>query len=109
MSAQAENRENSATGRSGSLKGILTWRRETKYSMRAVGTGYRVTCSRVLDGWKFSAWHGPLLREQPRESFRMPTFLGVFEDLDKARTAAELDLAQHPERAPKTTTDEATK
>jgi hypothetical protein len=77
---------------------MLNWRRTSAHSIAAEGTDYAIARATVHDGEtgalaeRFTAWHGPLLREQPRETSRMPTLLGV------RRTAAEakaLCLAHH--------------
>jgi hypothetical protein len=76
----------------------LHWPRTTPWSERAAGTHYRVSRSDGADGARYSAWHGPLLREQEKYASRMPDLLGIYPSADAARAACAADLAAHPER-----------
>lgn len=68
---------------------MLIWRKTSPYSIAAVGTDYAVSRALVPDPDtqelvdRFTAWHGPELLAQPRETSRPARILGV------RRTAAE--------------------
>jgi hypothetical protein len=74
----------------------VNWQRTTPYSERAVGTDYHVSAATAADGVRYSAWHGPLLREQERATWRWPDLIGIFGHATDARAACEADADVRP-------------
>jgi hypothetical protein len=73
----------------------VNWQRTTPYSERAVGTDYHVSAATAADGVRYSAWHGPLLREQERATWRWPDLIGIFATEREARGACREHAAAH--------------
>lgn len=77
----------------------LVWRRTSPYSIAAVGTDYAVSRARVPDPEthalvdRFTAWHGPELLAQPRETARPARILGVRGTAAEAKALCEAHLA----------------
>jgi hypothetical protein len=73
----------------------VNWQPSSAYSERAAGTDYHVSRSHGRDPItgepevRYSAWHGPLLREQDRANWRWPALLGIFGTAEEARAACE--------------------
>lgn len=69
--------------------GPIIWRRVSRWAIRSRCGWYAVSRSTVVAEEFYCAWFGLPLREQPRETSRMPEILGIYPDPAQAKQACE--------------------
>jgi hypothetical protein len=67
----------------------LKWQRVSPYAIRAEGLPYGVSVALLPQGQRYTAWYGPLLREQPPGGVRPAQMIGIYLSGDEAKAACE--------------------
>lgn len=69
--------------------GPLRWARVSPYAIRAEGAPYGVSVAACPQGPRYSAWYGPLRREQPPGAVRPAQLIGIYPSAAAAKAACE--------------------